>query len=134
MIRNSLKYVPWKDKRAVVTDLKAIYGAATVDEAEQNLGYFSDKWDKKYPNISRSWLEKWEHVSVFFAYPAEIRRVIYTTNAIESLNMTIRKVLKNKRFFPSDDAAQKQIFLAICNISKKWTMPIRNWGSAINRF
>lgn len=134
MIRNSLKFVPWKYKREIVADLKLIYEANTIEEAEQALSDFSEKWDDKYPNISRSWQDKWEHVSVFFAYPPEIRKVIYTTNAIESLNMTIRKVLKNKRFFPSDDAARKQIFLAISNISKKWTQPIRDWGTAINRF
>lgn len=134
MIRNALKHVPWKDKKAVVADLKSIYAANTIEEAEQALEAFSERWDRKYPAISRSWLEKWEHVTVFLAYPKDIRRVIYTTNAIESLNMTIRKVLKNKRFFPSDDAACKQIFLAVRNISKKWTMPIRNWGSAINHF
>lgn len=134
MIRNSLRFVPWKDKKEVVADLKLIYEASAIDQAELNLTNFAEKWDKKYPNISRSWLEKWEHLSVFFAYPEEIRRIIYTTNAIESLNMTVRKVLKNKRFFPSDDAAFKQIFLAIRNISKRWTMPIRNWNEAMTRF
>ena len=134
MIRNALKHVPWKDKKAVVEDLKRIYGANTIEEAELALTDFAEKWDKKYPNISRTWLDKWEHVSIFLAYPKDIRKVIYTTNAIESLNMTVRKVMKNKRFFPSDDAACKQIFLALRNIAKKWTMPIRNWGPAINRF
>lgn len=134
MIRNALKYVPWKDKKMVATDLKNIYSANTIEEAEQALEAFSEKWNKKYPVISRSWLAKWEHITMFLAYPKDIRKVIYTTNAIESLNMTIRKVLKNKRFFPSDDAACKQIFLAIRNIAKKWTMPIRNWGTAINHF
>ena len=134
MIRNSLRFVPWKDKKEVVSDLKLIYGASTIEQAEIALTDFATKWDKKYPAISRSWLDKWEHVSVFLAYPEEIRRVIYTTNAIESLNMTLRKVLKNKRFFPSDEAAFKQLFLAIRNISKRWTMPVRNWGEAMSRF
>ena len=134
MIRNSLKFVPWKDKKSIVSDLKLIYGANTIEEAEQALSDFAAKWDDKYPNISQSWLNKWDHLSIFFSYPPEIRKVIYTTNAIESLNMTVRKVLKNKRFFPSDDAARKQIFLAIRNISQKWTMPIRDWGLAMNRF
>jgi transposase-like protein len=134
MIRNSLRFVPWKDKKDVVSDLKQIYAASTIEQAEASLSDFADKWDKKYPGISRSWLDKWENISVFFAYPEEIRRVIYTTNAIESLNMTLRKVLKNKRFFPSDDAAFKQLFLAIRNISKRWTMPVRNWNEAMNRF
>lgn len=134
MIRNSLKFVPWKDKKEVVVDLKTIYEASTQEQAKLALSDFASKWDKKYPAISRSWDAKWENLSVFFSYPHEIRRAIYTTNAIESLNMTVRKVLKNKRFFPSDDAAFKQIFLAIRNISKRWTMPIRNWGEAIGRF
>lgn len=134
MIRNSLRFVPWKDKKEVVGDLKLIYGASTIEQAETALTDFAEKWDKKYPGISRSWLDKWENISVFFAYPEEIRRVIYTTNAIESLNMTLRKVLKNKRFFPSDEAAFKQLFLAIRNISKRWTMPVRNWGEAMSRF
>ena len=134
MIRNSLRFVPWKDKKEVAVDLKQIYGSSTAEQAELALTEFADKWDNKYPSISRSWLERWENVSVFLEYPEEIRRVIYTTNAIESLNMTVRKVLKNKRFFPSDDAAFKQLFLAIRNISKRWTMPVRNWGEAMNRF
>ncbi len=134
MIRNSLRYVPWKDKKEVAADLKKIYSAATIEQAELALTEFADKWDAKYPGVSRSWLERWENVSVFLDYPEEIRRVIYTTNAIESLNMTVRKVLKNKRFFPSDDAAFKQLFLAIRNISKRWTMPVRNWGEAMSRF
>lgn len=134
MIRNALRFVPWKDKKEVAADLKKVYGAATIEQAELALTEFADKWDSKYPSISRSWLDKWENVSVFLAYPEEIRRVIYTTNAIESLNMTVRKVLKNKRFFPSDDAAFKQLFLAIRNISKRWTMPVRNWGEAMGRF
>jgi putative transposase len=134
MVRNSLKFVPWKDKKDVVSDLKTIYCASTQEQAEAALTDFGIKWDKKYPAISCSWLDKWENVSVFFDYPTEIRKVIYTTNAIESLNMTVRKVIKNKRFFPSDDAACKQIFLAIRNISKRWTMPIRNWSEALGRF
>jgi transposase-like protein len=134
MIRNSLRFVPWKDKKEVVGDLKLVYGASTLEQAEAALTEFAEKWDKKYSSISRSWLDKWENISVFFNYPEEIRRVIYTTNAIESLNMTVRKVIKNKRFFPSDDAAFKQLFLAIRNIYKRWTMPIRNWGEAMSRF
>ncbi len=134
MIRNSLRYVSYKERKAVVADLKAIYRAQTVDEAESALTAFAEKWDGQYPSISRLWLEHWEQIIPFFAYPAEIRKVVYTTNAIESLNMTFRKVLKNKRFFPSDEAAFKQLYLALQNISKKWTMPIRDWGMAMNRF
>ncbi len=134
VIRNSLRYVGYKERKAVVADLKTIYEASTIEEAELALDAFASKWDKQYRAISRLWIEKWANITPFFNYPAEIRRVIYTTNAIESLNMTLRKVLKNKRFFPSDEAAFKQLYLGIKNISKKWTMPIRNWGEAMSRF
>lgn len=134
VIRNSLRYVGYKERKEVVIDLKTIYEASTIEEAELALEAFSNKWDKKFPAISRLWIERWENITPFFNYPEEIRRVIYTTNAIESLNMTLRKVLKNKRFFPSDEAAFKQLYLGIKNISKKWTMPIRNWGAAMSRF
>lgn len=134
VIRNSLRYVGYKERKAVVADLKLIYEASTIDEAELALHAFATKWDKQFPAISRLWFEKWANITPFFNYPEEIRRVIYTTNAIESLNMTLRKVLKNKRFFPSDEAAFKQLYLGIRNISKKWTMPIRNWGAAMSRF
>lgn len=134
MIRNSTKYVNWKDRKSLCADLKNIYRAATVDQAELALVEFGEKWDTKYPGISQMWQNKWEHITTFFAYPDDIRRVIYTTNAIESLNMTIRKVLKNKRSFPTDDAMFKQIYLAMNNIAKKWTMPIRYWKEAMNRF
>jgi len=134
MVRNSLRYVGWKKKKEVATDLKTIYAAKTLGEAELALTAFSDKWDKEFPSISKSWLTHWENIIPFFEYPDDIRKVIYTTNAIESLNMSIRKVIKNKRIFPSDDAALKQLYLALKNISKKWTMPIRDWGAAMNRF
>ncbi|HEV2601204.1 MAG TPA: IS256 family transposase [Candidatus Babeliales bacterium] len=134
MIRNSLRYVGWKSRKVVAADLKAIYGAKTVEGAELALSAFSDKWDKEYPSISKSWYMHWENIIPFFAYPPDIRKVIYTTNAIESLNMTLRKVLKNKRAFPSDEAALKQLYLGIKNISKKWTMPVRNWKEAMNCF
>jgi putative transposase len=134
LIRQSLRFVGWKERKAVAADLKTIYGAATVDEAEMALTAFADKWDGKFPTISQIWLRHWENVTPFFDYPPEIRKVIYTTNAIESLNMTLRKVMKNKRIFPSDDAAFKQLYLALQNISKKWTMPIRDWKPALARF
>ena len=134
MIRNSLRYVPWKSRKEVAADLKTVYGAKTLEEAEIALTSFSEKWDESYPSISKSWLNHWENITPFFSYPAEIRRAIYTTNAIESVNMSLRKVIKSKRVFPSDDAALKQLYLALKNISKKWTMPIRNWGDAMNRF
>ena len=133
-IRNSLKYVGYKERKAVAADLKLIYGAKTVDEAELALTEFGEKWDEKFPSISVSCLKNWEHLTPFFAYPADIRRVIYTTNAIESMNMTLRKVMKNKRVFPSDDSVYKLLYLAINNVAKKWTMPIRNWGGAMNWF
>lgn len=134
MIRNSLRYVSWKTRKAVAEDLKAIYKAKTLEEAELGLTTFSQKWDQAYPAISKSWLTHWENITPFFSYPEEIRKAIYTTNAIESLNSSLRKVVKNKCVFPSDDAALKQIFLALKNISKKWTMPIRNWKEAMNCF
>lgn len=134
LIRNSVRYVSYKDLKEITSDLKGIYRAATVDEAENALTDFAEKWDNQYPRISKLWLNNWENITPFFAYPEDIRRVIYTTNSIESLNMTLRKVLKNKRFFPSDEAALKQLYLGIKNISKKWTMPIRDWNAAMNRF
>lgn len=134
MVRNSLRYVGWKKKKAVAADLRSIYAAKTVDEAELALTTFCEKWDNEFPAISKSWLTHWGNITPFFVYPDEIRKVIYTTNAIESLNMSIRKVIKNKRVFPSDDAVLKQLYLALNNISKKWTMPIRDWGAAMNRF
>lgn len=134
MIRNSTKFVNWKDRKPLCADLKNIYRAATVDQAELALVEFGEKWDTKYPGISQMWQNKWEHITTFFAYPEDIRRVIYTTNAIESLNMTVRKVLKNKRSFPTDDAMFKQIYLALNNIAKKWTRPVHYWNEAMNRF
>ena len=134
MVRNSLRYVGWKARKTVAADLRSIYASKTVEEAEFALKDFADKWDDQYPSISKSWKNRWENIIPFFAYPADIRKVIYTTNAIESTNMSIRKVIKNKRVFPSDDAALKQLYLALRNISKKWTMPIRDWGLALNRF
>lgn len=134
LIRQSLKYVSYKERKSMAHDLKQIYTAVTTEEAEIKLHEFSDKWDAAYPAVSKVWYRHWENITPFFTYPPEIRRVIYTTNAIESLNMTIRKVLKNKRVFPSDEAAFKQIYLAIQNIAKRWTMPIRDWRPALARF
>jgi putative transposase len=133
-VRNSLSYVSYKDRKAVAADLKLIYTSATETEAEQQLVAFAEKWDKQYPTISRSWMNHWQNIIPFFAFPAEIRKAIYTTNAIESLNMTLRKVIKNHRSFPTDDAAMKVVYLAIENIAKKWTMPIKDWKAALNRF
>jgi transposase-like protein len=134
LIRQSLRYVNWKERKVLAAGLKLIYGSSTLDEAEMALMAFAEKWNAKYPIISQIWQRHWENVIPFFAYPPEIRRVIYTTNAIESLNMTLRKVMKNKRLFPSDEAAFKQIYLALQHISRKWTMPIRDWKPALARF
>ncbi len=133
-VRGSLKYVPWKERKAVATDLRAIYGAATLAEAEQALEVFSQRWDAKYPAIGPSWRAEWARLTVFFDYPPEIRRVIYTTNAIESLNYSMRKVLKNRGAFPSDDSIFKLLYLGLNRVAKKWTMPIRNWKEALNQF
>ena len=133
-VRNSLKYVPWKKRKAVAKDLRAIYGAATLAEAEGALERFSDHWDEKYPAISPSWRSDWERLTVIFDYPPVIRKVIYTTNAIESLNYSMRKILKNRGAFPSDESIMKIFYLALNNVAKKWTMPIRDWRPALNQF
>jgi len=134
IIRNSVKYVSYKDKKEVCHDLKQVYTSLTSESAEQELLKFSEKWDKKYPAISKIWLRNWENIIPYFDYPDDIRKVIYTTNSIESLNMTLRKVIKNKRVFPTDNSVFKLLYLAVNNVSKKWTMPIRDWKSAMNRF
>jgi transposase-like protein len=134
MVRNSLKYVSWKDYKAVTADLKRIYRSATEQEALQALEAFAECWDEKYPQISRSWHSHWENLNTLFNYPEEIRKAIYTTNAIESLNSVIRKAIKKRKLFPSERSAQKVVYLAIMDASKKWTMPIRNWKAALNRF
>ncbi len=134
MVRNSLKYVSWKDYRAVTTDLKRIYRSATEQEALQALDAFAERWDEKYPQISRSWHTHWANLNTLFHYPEAIRRAIYTTNAIESLNSVIRKAIKKRKLFPSERSAQKVIYLAMKEASKKWTMPIHNWKAALNRF
>ena len=134
MVRNSLSYVSYKDRKAVAADLRLVYTASTEAQAEQHLVEFAEKWDPQYPTISKSWMNHWQRIIPFFAFPAEIRKAIYTTNAIESVNMTLRKVLKNHRAFPTDESALKVVYLAIQNISKKWTMPIKDWKPALNRF
>lgn len=134
MVRNSLKYVPHKNKKAVCADLKKIYNALTLDEAEVMLDEFAKKWDSLYPTISMQWRSKWENVIPFFDFPHDIRKVIYTTNAIESTNRSLRKVLKTRGALPNDDAVFKLLYLALGNISKRWTMPIRNWTGALNQF
>ena len=134
MVRNSLKFVSWKDRKAVAADLKKIYRSLTVEEAEQELAAFAETWDAKYPTISQSWRRHWPNLITLFDYPDDIRKVIYTTNAIESLNSVIRKAIKNRKVFPHDQAAMKVVYLAIHAAAKKWSMPIRNWKAALNRF
>jgi len=134
MVRHSIKFVPWKDYKEVTRDLKLIYQSNTEEEAKLELERFSEKWDEKYPQISKSWNAHWHNLTTIFSYPRDIRKVIYTTNAIESLNSVIRKSVKNRKVFPSDDAALKVVYLAVESASKKWTMPIRNWKPALNRF
>ena len=134
LVRHSLNYVGWKQRREVAADLKLIYTAATEVEAEQRLTEFAAKWDQKFPLIAKSWRTNWPRVIPFFAHPPEIRKIIYTTNAIESLNMSLRKVTKTRSSFPNDEAAAKLLYLALRNISRKWTVAIRDWAAALNRF
>lgn len=134
MVRHSLRYVSWKQRKEVAADLKSIYSAPTVEQAEANLAAFATKWDASHPTISKSWRSNWERIIPFFGYPPDIRKAIYTTNAIESLNMSLRKVTKNRGSFPNDEAMIKLLFLALRNISKKWTMPIHDWKLALNQF
>ena len=133
MVRNAMKYVVWKDYKAVAADLKQIY-QSSKDEALLALERFAERWDHKYPHISRTWRRHWQHLSTLFRYPDDIRKAIYTTNAVESLNSVIRKAVAKRKLFPSDDSARKVVYLAIMDASKKWTMPIRNWKGALNRF
>lgn len=134
MIRGSLRYVPWKDRKAVSSDLKTIYGATNQAEALENLRTFREKWDKQYPTIADMWERNWQGIIPFLDFPEYIRRAIYTTNAIEAANRQIRKVIKTKGAFPNDQAVFKLVFLALQNAQKKWTMPIREWKLALNQF
>lgn len=134
LVRASLNYVSWTQRQHMAADLKTIYGAATADEAAQRLEAFAAKWDASHPTVSAIWRRHWERVIPFFGYPADIRKVIYTTNAIESINMSLRKVTKNRGSFPSDEAVTKLFYLALHNIAKKWTLPIRDWKAALTRF
>lgn len=134
LVRLSLAYVSYKDRKAVATDLKLIYRAATIAEAEEQLATFGAKWDVRYPSIAKSWRTNWARVVPMFGFPDEIRRAVYTTNAIESLNMSLRKVIKTRASFPNDEAAFKLLYLALRNIAKKWTMPIPNWSGAMQAF
>jgi putative transposase len=131
LVRHSLNYVSWKQRKEVAADLKKIYQAATRSEAEMRLTEFEGKWDTQYPMISQSWRRNWEYITPFFAHPPEIRRVIYTTNAIEATNRSLRKVTKTRGSFPTDEAALKLLYLAIQNITRKWTRPIKDWRAAL---
>ncbi|AUX71098.1 IS256 family transposase [Erwinia pyrifoliae] len=134
MVRNSLKYVSWKDYKAVTGGLKKVYQAPTEEAALMALDKFAGIWDEKYPQISKSWRTHWENLNTFFGYPPDIRKAIYTTNAIESLNSVIRAAIKKRKVFPTDDSVRKVIYLAIQSASKKWNMPIQNWRLAMSRF
>jgi transposase-like protein len=133
-IRNSCKYVGWKERKAFVADLRLIYGAPNKQMAEDALKDFAAKWGDKYGYAVKSWKDNWDHLTAFFDYPQEIRSLIYTTNPVESLNSTIRKYTRSKTVFPDDQAALKAVFLAISNVQRKWTMQIRNWGQIVNQF
>jgi putative transposase len=134
MIRNSARFVAWTQRKALCADLKRVYGAETEDTALQALEQFDATWGKSHPAVVASWRRNWERVRPFFAFPKEVRRILYTTNAIESLNYQLRKIIKSKGHFPSDDAASKLLFLALRNAEKKWRMPPQTWKSAMNQF
>ena len=134
MVRHSLNYVSWKRRKEVAADLRHIYQSATAQEAERRLGEFEARWDEEYLPIGQSWRRNWSRLIPFFDYPPEIRKVIYTTNAIESVNMSLRKLTKNRGSFPSDEALLKLFYLALRNISQKWSLPIRDWKAALTRF
>lgn len=133
MVRNSLKYVNWKERKQVAGDLKLIYRSATREQAEQELEAFGEKWERKYPMIARQWKENWDGVSVFFQFPAEIRKVIYTTNAVESLHRSLRKIIKVRGGFPSEEAGMKLLYLALQNATKRWHV-VQNWKEAMHQF
>ena len=133
-IRNSARYVVWKDKKEFSRDMKQIYDAPTKQAARASLEDFANKWNNKYPYAVKSWEENWEELTVFFDFPVEIRKIIYTTNLIENLNGKIRKYTKNKLSFPTDEAVLKSVYLALREATKKWTMPIHNWGLILNQF
>lgn len=127
-IRNTLRYVSWKDKKELSKDLKTVYGASTLEGASSSMDEFEKKWGSKYPHIIKSWRERWESLMTYFRYPVEIRKVIYTTNLIESVNSKFRKVTDAKRVFPSDSSVLKSLFMAVRDLERKWTRPINNWS------
>jgi putative transposase len=133
VVRASLNYVSGKERKQVATDLKAIYRAATEREAERQLTAFEAEWGKKYQAIGKLWRDQWERIPPFFEFPAEVRRVIYTTNAVESLHMSLRKIIKTRGSFPNEEAALKLLYLALRNVSAKWDV-IQYWKQALNQF
>jgi putative transposase len=134
MVRHSLNYVSWKMRKAVASDLRSVYAATTLEAARAALDAFEQQWGSDYPPIVQSWRRNWDRITPFFDYPPEVRRIIYTTNAIESVNMSLRKITKNRGSFPSDEALLKLFYLALNNIAKRWTMPVQNWKPVLNRF
>jgi putative transposase len=134
LVRHSLSFVNYKDRKMVAADLQLVYQASTEAEALQALEQFQIKWDKKYPVISRSWRANWARVKPMFELPMEIRRVVYTTNVIESLNFSLRKIIKGRNVFPNDELIYRLIYLGLNHVSKKWTMPIKNWKTALQQF
>jgi putative transposase len=134
LVRHSLNYVPYIEKKAVVEDLKKIYHSDTAILATEALDDFEITWGEKYGAIVKSWRQNWEKITPFLSFPKEIRKVIYTTNIIESLNKTLRKSVKNRGHFSTEDSLMKVLYLAIKGVSKKWTMPVRDWKQALNQF
>ena len=134
MVRNSIKFVAWKDRKEIAEDLKKIYHCVSEAAAQEELQRFATKWDEKYPKISQSWHNNWVNLIEFFQYPTEIRKIIYTTNPIESLNSVLRKAFDERKLFPNDNAALKVAFLTIQPLLEKWTKPIQNWQLALNQF
>ncbi len=132
LVRGSLKFVAWKERKAVARDLRTIYQAPTLEAAEAALEAFSERWDDRFPMISRKWRENWTNLTPFFDYPPEIRKVMYTTNAIESLNAQLRKVTKKHGAFPTPDSVRKVLYLAIDRASERWTRPVQDWSAALN--
>jgi putative transposase len=134
MVRNSLRYVSWKERKAVAADLRKVYTAPTAEAAAVALEGFAAKWDARFPSISQSWRTRWEQVIPFFSYPPEIRKVVYTTNAIESINASIRKVTSKRGAFPTADSVRKVLYLAITRASARWRRPVKDWSAALNHF
>ena len=132
MVRNSLRFVSWKERKQVAADLRTIYTATTVEAAEQALDAFGKKWDARFPMITKSWRTNWANITPFFEYPPELRKVIYTTNAIESINAQLRKVVKKKGAFPTADSVRKVMYLAMTRASARWSRPVKDWTAALN--